>query len=141
MPALDTSTDLGAHVAARLERESLIWLTTVGADGTPQPTLVWFLWTGSELVVRSRPDKPKLRNIARNPRVALNLESNEEGNDVAVLTGAARVDPVEMAAGEHDAFHRKYADGIDRLGSTYATFADDYSVTVRITPEKLRGWK
>ncbi len=45
------STPFGARVAQRLREEHLIWLTTVGADGTPQPNPVWFLWDGASVLV------------------------------------------------------------------------------------------
>jgi Pyridoxamine 5'-phosphate oxidase len=40
---IDPSTDFGARVARRLREEETMWLTTVRTDGTPQPTLIWFL--------------------------------------------------------------------------------------------------
>lgn len=39
---IDPTSELGAKVAARLEEQTLAWLTTVSADGTPQPNPVWF---------------------------------------------------------------------------------------------------
>ena len=41
-------TPLGEHVARRLRDELIVWLTTVGADGTPHPNPVWFLWDGGD---------------------------------------------------------------------------------------------
>src|SRR4051794_10891046 len=90
---IDTTTAFGERVARRLADETVIWLTTVGADGTPQPSPVWFIWDGSEILIYSQPDKPKLRNIAANPRVALNFNSTDSGGNVVVITGNARVDP------------------------------------------------
>ena len=44
----DAGTPFGDRVRERLVDEQVIWLTTVGADGTPQPNPVWFLWTPEE---------------------------------------------------------------------------------------------
>ncbi|MET9018830.1 TIGR03667 family PPOX class F420-dependent oxidoreductase [Actinopolymorpha sp. NPDC004070] len=140
MTVVDTTTTFGAHVAERLERDRLIWLTTVSADGTPQPSLVWFLWTEGELLIRSQPDKPKLRHIARNPRVGLHLDSDSTGNDVVVLTGEART-PAEPPTEEEAArYFRKYAQGIEALGMTEETFAQEFSVPIRVAVSKVRGW-
>ena len=43
---IDTSSSFGRRVVERLENEHVVWLTTVAADGTPQPSPVWFLWDG-----------------------------------------------------------------------------------------------
>ena len=52
----DPSTPFGQRVQRRLRDEQVIWLTTVGADGTPQPNPVWFLVDGTTVVVYNRPE-------------------------------------------------------------------------------------
>ena len=37
----DFSSDFGKRAEARLQHEAVAWLTTVGGDGTPQPSPVW----------------------------------------------------------------------------------------------------
>jgi len=53
---IDLSTDFGARVARRLDDEIMIWLTTVRADGTPQPSPVWFLWIDQSILIYSQPN-------------------------------------------------------------------------------------
>ena len=93
MVTIDTTSEFGARVARRLNEDVVAWLTTVDADGTPQPSPIWFLWDGATFLIYSQPDKVKLRNIERNPRVALNLDGNGTGGDIVVLIGEARVAP------------------------------------------------
>ncbi|MEJ7654272.1 MAG: pyridoxamine 5'-phosphate oxidase family protein [Chloroflexia bacterium] len=69
-------------MATRLQEEEIIWLTTVRADGRPQSVPVWALWDGETFLIYSKPDQPKTRNIAANPRVSLNLNSNARGGDI-----------------------------------------------------------
>jgi hypothetical protein len=38
------------RVAQRLREDAVIWLTTVAANGTPQPNPVWFLWDGHSVL-------------------------------------------------------------------------------------------
>ncbi|WP_020576864.1 TIGR03667 family PPOX class F420-dependent oxidoreductase [Actinopolymorpha alba] len=140
MFGLDTSTEFGRHVAKRLERDTLIWITTVGTSSRPFPTLVWFLWTGSEFLIFSQADKPKLTHVAHNPRAALHLESNGQGGDVVIFSGTARLDLGGPTREEEAAYKRKYTRGISGLGMTYEEFRQSYSQTVRFTPERLRGW-
>lgn len=137
---LDLSTTFGTRVAQRLHDEEIIWLTTVGADGTPQPSPVWFLWDGQTVLIYSRPSAPKLKNIARNPRVALSLNSDPLGIDVVVLTGAAQLDQAAPPCNAIPEYLAKYSAGIERINLTPETFAAAYSVAMRVTPTKLRGF-
>ena len=84
---LDFSTRFGRHVNRRLRQEKIIWLTTVDSNNTPQPRPVWFHWDGETVLIFSERHKAKLRHITGNPRVALNFNTDEDGGDVAVLTG------------------------------------------------------
>lgn len=136
---IDTTTDFGRMVADRLAREQVIWLTTVGPSGTPQPNPVWFQWHDGEFLLFSQPDRPKLRNIARNPRVSLHLNSTEHGGEVVIFTGVARVAD-EPTPAELDSFAEKYADGLVSISMTREEFFAEYSTPVRITPERLRGF-
>ncbi|WP_067464287.1 TIGR03667 family PPOX class F420-dependent oxidoreductase [Nocardia amamiensis] len=139
-PVVDTETEFGAKVAERLNRESILWLTTVGPTGTPQPNPVWFQWRDGEFLIFSKPGQPKIRNILRNPRVALNLNSTTHGGDVVVLTGAARVDEQRPGADEIAAFTTKYTDGLRSINLTDEQFYAEYSVVLRVTPDRLRGF-
>jgi PPOX class probable F420-dependent enzyme len=123
----------------RLREELVAWLVTVSPKGTPQPVPVWFLWEGSSILLYSRPGKPKLRNIAKNPRVALHLDSNGLGGDIVVVTGTARMSD-DPPASEVPEYVAKYRARIEGNGWTPESFAADYSVPVRIDVERLRGF-
>jgi PPOX class probable F420-dependent enzyme len=136
---IDPSTDTGARVAARLRDEIVAWLVTVAPDGTPVPTPVWFWWDEATLLVYSQPDKPKLRNIAANPHVALALRTDALGDDLVVITGVAAVDEAAPPALEMPRYIEKYAAEIARLGSNPEEFSAGYSVPIRIRPTRLRA--
>jgi PPOX class probable F420-dependent enzyme len=139
--AIDTTTDLGARAAARLGDEQVLWLVTVDPHGTPQPTPVWFRWDGAdEVVVKSQPRTAKLRNVRGNDRVAVHLNSTRSGDDVVVLTGTAAIDDDGLSPQERTAYDAKYDEGIRGLGMTPDGFHEDYSVTVRVRLERLRGY-
>ena len=129
----------GEKDARRLREEEIAWLTTVGPDGLPRPVPIWFLWDGESFLIYSKPDKPKLRNIAHNAKVALNLNSNPTGEDVLIIYGTARVDPAAPAATEVPAYLEKYRRGIAEIFKTPAEFAAEYSVALRLTPTRAQS--
>jgi PPOX class probable F420-dependent enzyme len=136
---LNLETELGAQTLQRLRDEQIIWLTTVRADGTPQPSPVWFLWDGSTFLIYSRPNTPKLRNISANPHIALNLNSDEYGGNILVLTGEAVIDQQARSADQVAEYIAKYDASIKGIGMNRASFAQAYSVAVRVTPTHARG--
>lgn len=137
---LDPSTAFGARAVSRLNSEQVVWLTTVAPSGTPQPNPVWFSWRDGEFLIFTQPGTPKLRNISRNPRVALNLNSTATGGEVVIFAAAARVAQVWPGAAEIAAFAAKYADGLAGLGMSPEEFFADYSIAVRIVPDRVRGF-
>jgi len=136
---IDPTTEYGARVARRLAGDLVIWLTTVRADMTPDPSLVWFWWDGATLLIYSQPNKQKLRNIARNPTVALNFDSDGQGGNVIVITGTARIDEQAPRVHQQPEYAAKYAAKIKGMRLTAESFGQSYSVAIRVTPTKLRG--
>lgn len=138
---IDTSTEFGARAQTRLNEDGIAWLVTVGSSGTPQPTPVWFAWDGETFLIYSLPGQAKIRNIERNAKVALHLDSRSSGDDVVILTGTAVIDRDAVPADKNDAFVSKYRDEMQRLGlGTPEEMARTYSAAIRITPTKIRGF-
>lgn len=135
----DPTTDFGARVAARLRDERVIWLTTTGADGAPQPNPVWYLWDGDSFLIYSLPDAARLRHVRRTPRVALHFDGNGRGGDIVIFIGTAREAPEEPPASGQPAYLERYRDRIDRFFGGPEAFAARYALPLRITPTKIRG--
>jgi PPOX class probable F420-dependent enzyme len=136
---IDTSTDFGARVARHLKDDQVVWLTTAGPDGTPQPSPVWFHWDGDTVLIRSQPSTPKVRNIEQRPRVSLHFNCTPNGGDVVILTGDAWIEGGDAPATLDPAYVDKYAGGIQSIDMTPDAFAREYSVPIRIRPTSLRG--
>ncbi len=136
---IDLSTDFGKYVERRLREERIIWLTTVGADATPQPRPVGFLWDGDSFLIYSSPDTQKLRHIARNPNVSLNFDGDGRGSDIVVFTGKAILAPDALPAHQVKEWVEKYHDEYQRINITPEEFGAAFSVAIRIKPLKLRG--
>jgi PPOX class probable F420-dependent enzyme len=136
---IDLTTEFGQRVNQRLEKEQIIWLTSVGSDGTPQPRPVWYLWDGETFLIYSRPDTAKLRHIAANSHVALHFDGNGDGGDIVVFTGEAIITAGAPPADQNLAYLEKYDSGLKRINQTAAQFGKNYSVAIRVRPLRLRG--
>ena len=79
-----------------LESDALAHLVTLNRDGAPQVTCVWVGLDGDEIVGAHLRPQQKLRNIERDPRVAVSVESrhtNELGlREYLVVHGRARIE-------------------------------------------------
>lgn len=88
-------------VRALIESPRLAHLVTLNPDGSPQVTCVWVGLEEDEIVAAHLNDQQKLRNIRRDPRIALSIETdstNEIGlTEYLVIHGRARVTEGEAA--------------------------------------------
>jgi PPOX class probable F420-dependent enzyme len=85
-------------------------------------------------------DAARNRHIQRDPHVALNFDGNGQGGDIVVITGEARIVTDVPPADQMSEYVTKYQDRIARSFGTPANFAAQYSVAIRITPTKVRGF-
>jgi len=137
---LDESTEFGQRATRRLREAIIGWLTTVTPDGAPRPIPVWFLWDGDRSVLLySRPEKRKLANIAANPHVSLNLDSDGIEADIVICWGEMRISN-DPPSNEVPAYLEKYAHRIEALDWTPDGFAADFSVPLRIELSRVHGW-
>jgi PPOX class probable F420-dependent enzyme len=115
-------------------------LTTLNADGSPQVTLVWIGIEGDEIVIGHMNEWQKVKNVRRDPRVALSMlgkGKNAMGlQEYVVIRGKARI--TEGGA----------ADLLQRLAHIYLGPAVEFppaelrtkpGYITRITPERYTG--
>jgi PPOX class probable F420-dependent enzyme len=82
-------------VRALIESGRLAHLVTIEPDGRPQVSIVWVGLDGDELVAGHLPEHRKVRNIRRDPRVALTIEAGTRNaiglDEYVVIHGRARI--------------------------------------------------
>ncbi len=133
------SVEINQEFAERLEKAIYIWFTTIRADGMPQPTPVWFVRDGDTFLIYTTKGAQKLRNIAANPKVALNYSATLDADDYLVIMGEARFDPDSPAAIHNPAYMAKYGDTLPEIGMTPEEFNESFSEPIRVTPTFVRG--
>ena len=136
----DPNTDFGRMVHDRLAAEHLIWFTTVGKDGTPQPNPVWFLHEDGEILVYNIKSANRLVHIKARPRVSLNFDADDDGNGIVVITGLARAVPDEPLPTENPRYVAKYAGPMADVSGSAEQFAGIYNQAIRIDITKVRGF-
>jgi hypothetical protein len=108
----------------------------VWTDGTPRVIPIWFHWNGREIVMATPPKAPKLKALARNPKVSLTIDDNTFPHKVLLIRGTARLEPVagivpEYEAAAHRYFGAKLAEGwLTQLRSMVSSM-----VRITVTPE------
>ena len=68
-------TDLPAGLIGLLERPSPCLLATIDPDGSPQLTQTWVDTDGTHILINTVQGHRKLKNIERDPRVAVSESS------------------------------------------------------------------
>src|SRR6266704_3155665 len=61
-----------------LDKTGLAHLATIGPNGEPQVSPVWYGWDGRYIRVSHTPDRQKYRNVRRDPRVALSITDPDD---------------------------------------------------------------
>jgi PPOX class probable F420-dependent enzyme len=109
-----------------LEAPGVGVLTTIGKDGYPQSTAVWWLLDGEVLRTSLLETRQKVRNLRRTPRATLLVF--EQGNPFKTIE--LRCD----AALEPDVGRQLMAQVVRHYGQDPETFPDDKTVDrVRVT--------
>jgi PPOX class probable F420-dependent enzyme len=133
LPAADRE-----RVEGRLQSNLIAWLTTVRPDGQPVSVPVWFVLRDDEtILIYTRPDQAKLRNIAANPKVSFALDVTDIGRNIVRIEGTARRADNQPPANDHPAYLAKYIERMAALFGTPEEFAALFSVALIITPVRL----
>ena len=120
-----------------LDEKHIVVLATVQPDGAPLAMAMWFLYDRTTLTMISEANTQKVRNLRRDPRVAVVAEAADPIRGVA-LQGRAEFladGPERRALVER--FHAKYP-GLAALWKGRAMPAN--RVMFRIVPERVRRW-
>ena len=125
-----------------LDERRIANLTTFGKDGMPHVTAVWFLWRDDALYIATSHHTGKGRNLSRDPRMALCIESREDGREAGLsASGQAELLSGDVAAPLARQINSKYltpkAMEHPVVGPTFLGMSD---LIVKLVPEKWISW-
>jgi PPOX class probable F420-dependent enzyme len=137
---METTSLAATRIRRFLELEPVVWLSTVRPDGGPHLVPIWFWWDGDALLVFSKPDAQKVRNLRERPAVMLALGNAEADFDVAMLVGRAELLERPTSEVMPEAHLAKYARQLAAIGLTATEYAATYSQVIRIVPVRPLDW-
>ena len=115
----------------------LAHLVTLNKDGSPQISIVWVVLGGDEIVCAHLNLYQKLKNIQRESRVALSMETGGKTNGLnnyLVIDGRARI-----TKGGAPELLNQLAQIYVAPGTTYAPDGTPEGYITRITAERIYG--
>lgn len=126
-------TTLSAELLALLRGPSTCYLATTMSDGSPQMTQVWVDTDGEHVIINSVQGFVKLKNIARDPRVAVVVSSPTNPSRYFQVRGRVVETTTEGAVDHIEILSQKY------LGRPYPWYGgrDQVRVIIVIEPEKV----
>jgi PPOX class probable F420-dependent enzyme len=116
-------------------RPSLCFIATVMPDGSPQLTQTWVSTDGEHIQINTPEDSQKARNIARDPRVAVNVVDPGNTGRYFAVRGRVVATTTDGGAQSIDEISEKY------LGQPYRNFSGrpETRMIMTIEAQSVRG--
>jgi len=124
-----------------LGTKEVVVLATLGADGAPLAMPMWFLHEPDAIAMISVAGLAKVKNLRRDPRVAVVAESVGAGGEISGVTVRGRAQFLDDGPERRALVERllaKYHPRLERLWGAHAMPAN--RVLFKITPGHVRSW-
>src|SRR5690348_8952256 len=99
---------LNRPASRELLARDLTRLAYVAKDGTPRTIPIAFTWNGSEIVLCTTRNAPKLPSLRRNPAVALTIDTEVHPPTILLIRGRAELDDVDGIPEEYLTMNGSY---------------------------------
>jgi hypothetical protein len=86
---------LNRPISQELLARDLTRLAYVAKDGSPRNVPIAFTWNGSEIVMCTSKNAPKLPSLRENPAVALTIDTEVHPPKILLIRGRAELDVVD----------------------------------------------
>jgi hypothetical protein len=107
-------------------------LAYIATDGTPRVIPIWFHWNGHDIIMASPPKAPKLKALAKNPKVSLTIDDNTFPHKVLLVRGTARLESLDGIVPEYATAAERYF-GPDQGKAWVKNLGTMISSMVRVT--------
>ncbi|MFI7233157.1 pyridoxamine 5'-phosphate oxidase family protein [Nonomuraea angiospora] len=86
---------LNRPISQELLARDVIRMAYVAKDGTPRNIPIMFAWNGTEIVVCTPKNAPKLQSLRENPMVAFTIDTESHPPKILLIRGRAELDYVD----------------------------------------------
>jgi PPOX class probable F420-dependent enzyme len=143
-----TPEELDAHLGG----ERTCTAASIGPDGSPHATALWFVWDGTNMWLYSITRAQRWADLMRDPRIALLVEAGDDYFDLRGVeirgrvevvgpvprTGEAPDDADAVLAEPERLWAAKYQGGAD--ADRPAMTHDGAHAWLRVVPDKVSSW-
>jgi hypothetical protein len=105
----EISEVLNRPISEELLARDLTRLAYVARDGTPRNVPIAFIWNGSQIVMCTAKNAPKLPALRQNPMVALTIDTEAHPPKILLIRGQAELDVVDGIPDEYLQANSTYA--------------------------------
>ena len=128
----EISEVLNRPLSRELLARDLTRLAYVAKDGTPRAIPIAFTWNGSQLVMCTSKNAPKLTALRHNPAVALTIDTEVHPPKILLIRGRAELDVVAGIPDEYLEMNGSYRMTADQRAEWEAEVRSLYDGMVRI---------
>ena len=112
-------------------------LSTINPDGTPHTMPIWYEWRDGEIRVSTQVIQRKVKNMLRDPRVTILIDTCDFPYKGVMIYGEASLDQEDAMSKRISIFERYFGDR-DAAEDYARKLADKWEpVMVRIKPSKI----
>ena len=122
-----------------LQEPNVAILSTIGPESRPHAVPIWFVYEDGVIVMTAGAGSQKVRNITRNPDVALTVDRRSLPYYAVMIQGTAEIGP----APSEDLRRRLAVRYLgEELGQRYiSTGTGEGTVTIHVRPRKIMEYK
>ena len=125
---------LNRPLSKELLNRPIARLSYVAKDGTPRVIPIAFVWNGTEVVVVSPTNAPKLASLRANRAVALSIDIEDFPPKILLIRGQAELDHVDGIPDEYTQANAVPPDKYDAWEKEIRSIYTDGMVRIVITP-------
>ena len=111
-------------------------VSTTGPSGKPHAMPIWYAWRDGKVLFHTGAESKKMRNLRKNPRISVVVDTKTAPYKVVVIEGTARELPGDKPLGREVAIH----DLGQKMGEAYAARSEEPGALVEVTPTKVISW-
>jgi general stress protein 26 len=123
---------LNRPISQELLARDITRLAYVAKDGTPRTIPIGFTWNGTEIVMCTTKNAPKLHALRDNPTVALTIDTEVHPPKILLIRGTAELDVVDGIPDEYLQMNGSYQMSAEQRVEWEAEVRSLYDGMVRV---------